>query len=146
MDVIGVIVDGLLLYTNLTGLIVVSFSRVMTGSEKEAPLAESIASQISGARSIAGRLPLRSFAALIEKLDLFITNDTGPMHLSFAMETPTVALFSPTDPYLCGPYQCENAVAIKKRRACTPCLKKKCRLPFCMEQISPHEVYESLPF
>ena len=47
--------------------------------------------------SLAGALRIRQLAALIEQCDLFVTNDTGPMHVAAAMHTPTVALFGPGD-------------------------------------------------
>ena len=117
---------------------------MITGDKGEAPLAEQIASSIPGAISVAGKLPVRTTAALIEKFDLFITNDTGPMHIAFAMGTPTLALFAPTDPKLCGPYQISHGTVLQKPRSCTPCIRKKCRSPFCMEQLSPDEVYEHI--
>ena len=115
---------------------------LITGDKSEQELAHSIAENIPGARSLAGKLPMRVTAALIEKLDLFITNDTGPMHLAFAMGTPTIAVFSPTDPNLCGPYNIPHGRVIQKPRTCSPCIKKQCQVPFCMEQISPEEVWE----
>jgi ADP-heptose:LPS heptosyltransferase len=115
---------------------------LITGDKSESKLATSIAENIPGARSLAGKLPMRVTAALIEKLDLFITNDTGPMHLAFAMGTPTIAVFSPTDPKLCGPYHIPHGKVIQKPRTCHPCIKKQCQVPFCMEQISPEEVWE----
>ncbi|MCP5505018.1 MAG: glycosyltransferase family 9 protein [Chlamydiales bacterium] len=117
---------------------------LITGNSSEADLAEGIAKHIPRAISVAGKLSVRTLAALIEKLDLFITNDTGPMHLSFAMETPTFALFSPTDPSLCGPYKISHGFVIQKPRSCNPCIRKKCVSPFCMEQISPSMVYEAI--
>ena len=117
---------------------------MITGDKGEAPLAEQIASSIPGAISVAGKLPVRVTAALIEKFDLFVTNDTGPMHIAFAMGTPTLAVFSPTDPKLCGPYQISHGTVFQKPQSCTPCIRKKCRSPFCMEQISPDEVYERI--
>ncbi|MBF5060254.1 glycosyltransferase family 9 protein [Candidatus Neptunochlamydia vexilliferae] len=117
---------------------------VVTGDKGEAPLAKQIAANIPGAVSVAGKLPLRVSAALIEKCDLFITNDTGPMHIALAMKTPTYALFSPTDPKRCGPYKAPHGQVIEKPLTCTPCIRKRCQEPFCMEQISPDEVYERL--
>lgn len=115
---------------------------IITGSQEEAPLAEQIAAGIPGALSVAGKLPVRSTAALIEKFDLFITNDTGPMHIAFAMKTPTLALFSPTDPILCGPYGINHGITLQKPPTCIPCIRKKCQAPFCMEQLSPQAAYE----
>ncbi|MDN3508947.1 MAG: glycosyltransferase family 9 protein [Candidatus Neptunochlamydia sp.] len=115
---------------------------LITGDASEAELAEEIAKHIPRAISFAGKLSVRSLAALIEKLDFFITNDTGPMHLSFAMETLTFALFSPTDPSLCGPHKINHGFVIQKPRSCNPCIQKKCVSPFCMEQIAPSMVYQ----
>ncbi len=115
---------------------------IITGDKHEAPLADEIATHIPGAVSVAGKLPVRVAAALIEKLDLFITNDTGPMHIAFAMGTPTFAFFSPTDPTLCGPYKISHGHVIQKPRSCTPCIRKNCVAPSCIEQISPKAAYE----
>lgn len=67
---------------------------IVTGDASEKALAQGIASKIKGATSVAGRFSLRETAAIIEKMDIFITNDTGPMHIAFALKTPTIALFS----------------------------------------------------
>ncbi len=83
---------------------------IVTGTPEEKELVASIASQIEGAAA-ATDLPLLAAAALIKRMDLLISNDTGPMHLAFAVKTPTVGLFTPTDPDLCGPYLVENAFA-----------------------------------
>jgi ADP-heptose:LPS heptosyltransferase len=114
---------------------------IVTGTPSERPLVESIVSQIKGA-SAATTLPLLATAALIKRMDLMISNDTGPMHLSLAVKTPTIGLFTPTNPDLCGPYFVENALAIAKKTTCLPCLQKKCREPFCLLQISVREVYD----
>lgn len=47
--------------------------------------------------------PLRIDAAIISKLDLYITNDTGPMHIANYLRTPLIALFGPTNGYEWGP-------------------------------------------
>ena len=117
---------------------------LITGDPSEKILADEIAAHIPGAISLAGKLPVRITAALIEKLDLFITNDTGPMHIAFAMGTPTLALFSPTDPTLCGPYKINHGIVIQKPKTCIPCIRKSCVSPFCMEQIDPQTVYEAI--
>jgi lipopolysaccharide heptosyltransferase II len=116
---------------------------LVTGGQGETALVESIASQIKDAIPLAGKLSLRPFAALVKRFSLMISNDTGPMHIAFAVETPTVALFTPTDPKLCGPYFASRARVIKKQPTCTPCLRKKCPEPFCLLQISPQEVFDA---
>ena len=119
-------------------------SILITGSPHEKELTEQIARKIPGAIALTEKVPLKTLAGLIEKLDLFITNDTGPMHVAFAMQTPTVSLFTVTESKLCGPYLAKKATVIQKHKTCTPCLRKRCMLPFCMLQISPKEVEEKV--
>lgn len=111
---------------------------VVSGAASEKALVESICQQIEGARAVIE--PLSIMAGILEKLSLFITNDTGPLHLALAMRTPTIALFTPTDPAICGPYHNESAQVIQAQPTCFPCLKKRCRDPFCLRQIGPDEV------
>ncbi|GAB4420741.1 MAG: glycosyltransferase family 9 protein [Thermodesulfovibrionales bacterium] len=113
---------------------------IITGDSRERGTCEELASKIEGAVSIAGKSSLRETAAAIEQMDLYITNDTGPMHIAFALKTPTIALFCPTDPGLCGPYRAEKTITIKKPITCNPCIGKECLNPVCMEQITVEEV------
>lgn len=115
----------------------------VSGSEEERALVEEIASQVRGAIPLAGELSLLPFAALLQKVCVFITNDTGPMHIAYAMNAPTVALFCPTDPKLCGPFFATRVKVIAKQLTCSPCLRKRCRSPFCLLQIGIDEVYEA---
>ncbi len=116
---------------------------VVTGNKEEKPLVDKIAASIPHATPLAGQLPLRTSASLIKRMKVFISNDTGPMHIAFAMQTPTIALFGPTDPTLCGPLTGLRSTVLAKPRTCTPCLQKKCRDPFCMLQISVDDVYHA---
>ena len=113
---------------------------VITGGPQEKDLVETIRSRIEGAIPLAGGLSISELAAQIQRFSLFVTNDTGPMHLAFAVDTPTVALFCPTDPALCGPYHAKRVKVLSKPRTCTPCLKKKCQDPFCLRQIPLHSI------
>lgn len=115
---------------------------IVTGTPSEKALVASIVSRLSSA-SPATDLPLLTTAALIKRMQLMIANDTGPMHVAFAVKTPTIGLFTPTDPDLCGPYFVESAVPIAKKATCSPCLRKKCREPFCLMQIGVQEVYDA---
>ncbi|MBS0629530.1 MAG: glycosyltransferase family 9 protein [Verrucomicrobia bacterium] len=116
---------------------------LISGDRSEALLLLDIASKIPGAIPIAGELNLSTFTALLKKMSLFITNDTGPMHLAFAAKTPTVALFGPTDPNLCGPFHIQNAITLSVPKTCRPCLGKPCAEPFCLYQIGPDQVYDA---
>lgn len=115
---------------------------IVTGSKQEKKLVRTIAKQIPGAVPLYGKLSLPALTKLIQTFSLMITNDTGPMHLSFAAKCPTVALFSPTNPDLCGPYEARNHTIIARAPTCTPCLKKRCHTPFCLSQIPVSQVYQ----
>jgi ADP-heptose:LPS heptosyltransferase len=73
---------------------------VLTGTPDEAALVTSVRSGLRGCRVIdlSGEVDLPALAALLARLDLLITGDTGPMHLAGAVGTPVVAIFGPSDP------------------------------------------------
>lgn len=117
---------------------------LITGTQSEREMMKKIAENIPGAHLDEPNRSLREFAALLNQMDLLISNDTGPVHLACALNRPVVAIYASTDPKVCGPHKAENATVVSRRAACDPCLKRKCRLPFCFMQISPEEVYDSL--
>ena len=113
---------------------------LITGGSYEQILIRSIAAAIPGSIALDQTVALDTLATVIEQCDLFITNDTGPMHVALAVGTKTLALFTSTDPQLCGPWNSPQGHIIQRSITCSPCIKKKCRLPFCMLQISPEQV------
>ncbi len=82
-------------------------------------------------------------AALIRHCSVFITPDTGPMHLAVALGVPIIGLFCPTEVEDTGPLNYDRATVIRKERTCDPCLNRNCRDNFCMRQISAEEVAAS---
>src|SRR6266545_4282478 len=71
---------------------------VLTGTAADRPLAEQVAQGLGGAvRDLTGRLPLIDALAVIGALDLFLSADTGPMHMAAAVGTPSVSVFGPSD-------------------------------------------------
>lgn len=114
---------------------------IVTGNREEEALVRKIAEAIPRAIPVYGQLKIHQLAALQKRMNLLITNDTGPMHLAAAVGTPLLALFGPTDPMLCGPISGGKVSQLAVKATCTPCFKKKCREPFCMLQIGPNEVY-----
>ena len=90
---------------------------------------------------LSGKTTLAELIAMISICDLFITNDSGPMHLAAAVQVPTLAIFGPTDEIATGPLS-PTAVLIKKRVECSPCLLRECPIDHrCMTRISVDEVY-----
>jgi len=104
---------------------------------------EHVAAHIPEAELSDSKLPLRAFATLLTQVKLLISNDTGPVHIACGLNIPVIGLYSATDPSLCGPHHASRASAVSKPASCHPCLKKSCRLPFCMLQIGPEEVVKT---
>jgi len=115
---------------------------ILTGSPAEKELCDGIANAIGhGAISAAGRLGLTGLPTLIKRFSVFVTGDTGPMHIAYTTGTPVVALYAVSDPARTGPfYSQEKHRVIKKDRTCEPCLSKKCDYQKCMEAITVDEV------
>jgi ADP-heptose:LPS heptosyltransferase len=77
---------------------------VLTGSGGERDLTAAVSSLMHHQPlDLAGRTDIGTFAALLKKLDLLVTNDTGASHLAAAMRTPSVVLFGPTRPHQFAP-------------------------------------------
>jgi lipopolysaccharide heptosyltransferase II len=113
------------------------------------PSEEHLASRIEKAMkhpvtNLSGKLSLNELAYLISHLDLFVTNDSGPMHIAAAVKTPVVALFGPEDPLYTRPYTSPDLYRIVQRElSCRPCTNKRCDRPICMESLKPEEVLQA---
>lgn len=93
--------------------------------------------------NLAGKTSLRELISLIQKCQVFLTNDSGPMHIAAALKTPLVALFGSTSDVKTGPY--EFGKVIHKHVECSPCYKRVCPIDFrCMKRIEADEVYEAI--
>ena len=116
---------------------------LVIGSASDLPLANRLAARMNPAPFVvAGRTDLKLLIALLKRIDLLVTVDSGPMHLAAAVGTPLVALFGPTDPRLNGPYGSDGAV-LRVPLPCSPCLKRRCQIRddrLCMRSISEEEV------
>lgn len=85
---------------------------------------------------------IEELAAALDRLDLYITNDTGPAHLAAALETPTLTIFGPTNPAVTAP-ESSRALIVHKQADCAPCRARICPTDHrCMRAISAEEVFE----
>lgn len=96
--------------------------------------------------NLAGKTSLRELISLISLCTVFLTNDSGPMHIAAALKTPLIALFGSTSAIKTGPYK--HGDIIHKNASCSPCYQRTCPIDFrCMKAITVDEVYEALvPF
>jgi len=93
--------------------------------------------------NIAGKTNLQEAISAIAQCNLFISNDSGLMHIAGALNIPTVAIFGSTNPVTTSPVG-EKSVVIYKHASCGPCLKETCPTDFrCMDMISVNDVYET---
>ncbi|MEN9654088.1 MAG: ADP-heptose--LPS heptosyltransferase 2 [Chlamydiota bacterium] len=91
---------------------------------------------------LAGKTDLRQLMCLIADCDVFVTNDSGPMHIADALGVEVVALFGSTDPAATGPYRQPLSVVYKKV-SCSPCFRRDCPIDFrCMTSIGVDEVLQ----
>jgi ADP-heptose:LPS heptosyltransferase len=90
-----------------------------------------------------GKTGLRELAALAALSDLFITTDTGPMHLAAAAGARVLALFGPTAPWRTGPYG-PGHIVVRTGIDCSPCFKRTCDDVRCMRGITVEEVMQKI--
>ncbi len=106
-------------------------------SQSEGESAEAMA-RAAGAL-VAPAFSLRELGELCRRCRVFLSVDTGPMHLASAVGAPVVALFGPKDPRVYGPYFGPRAI-VEKPMECRPCRKRSCDDPRCMLAITPDDV------
>lgn len=87
---------------------------IITTGPQEGALAAQVAEQMSHAPVIVNQATPMQLAALLQRCDLYITNDTGPMHLSTAVRTPTIALFGASNLIQWAPPWDRHAVVARK--------------------------------
>ena len=117
---------------------------LIVGSADELVLAQTIASQMKRPPFIlSGKTTVSQLAGVLLYATLFVSNDSGPMHMANSLEVPVVAIFGPTDPHLTGPFQQPSAV-VKKDIDCWPCRNRDCPTDHrCMKSISALDVYSA---
>jgi ADP-heptose:LPS heptosyltransferase len=100
-----------------------------------------------GIVSLCGKTTVRQLAALLSGLDLFVTSDSGPMHLAFALGTSVVALFGPTSPY-CRIPSASFEDFVTADLPCSPCFSGEyeplCQDYRCMDGITVDAVWERI--
>jgi len=117
------------------------------GGKSDRELASKIASAIHDSRfaihDLAGKTSLRELMALMKICRVLLTNDTGPMHVAAALDTPVVVPFGSTSQELTGPGLPDNARhrLLKSDAPCAPCFRRECPIDLrCLNGISVERV------
>ncbi len=100
---------------------------------------------IKNYKNLAGQTTITDLIEIIGGLSLFITNDSGPMHIAAAYRIPTVAIFGPTNHSHTDQWHNPRGVIVRTDIPCSPCMKHHCPLKHhrCMKEITPKMVIEA---
>jgi ADP-heptose:LPS heptosyltransferase len=140
-------------FVRLLELMVAAGERpILIGAPSERPYVESLWSRLPPAAqkqtlNMAGEVSLGELFALVDGARAVVTNDTGPMHVSFALKRPTVCLFGPGSPEHYGSDR-DNVAILYKGIFCSPCIYETDEPPcggnnVCMQWITPEETWRT---
>ena len=106
---------------------------------------------VQSVTNIAGKTSIQELCAKIGSLSLFITNDSGPMHIAAAYQVPTVAIFGPTRYKETSQWHNKKSQIARVEVDCAPCMKRECPLPStskeyhqCMKKVDVTLVLEAI--
>jgi heptosyltransferase-2 len=105
-----------------------------------------IKKNINNYQNLAAKTTITELIYQISTLDLFITGDSGPMHIAAAFQVPTVSIFGPTDDIETSQWLNQESVIVKKNLECQPCMKRICPLKHqnCMKLIKALDVLKAV--
>ena len=95
--------------------------------------------------NIAGKTDIKQLCENIGACSLFITNDSGPMHVAAAYQVPTVAIFGPTRHFETSQWKNRKSIIVREDIECAPCMKRECPLKHheCMQRINAQRVIDA---
>jgi heptosyltransferase-2 len=123
------------------------FDILIFGGPNEVAMAQAIETSllklgVTNYTNIAGKTNIQELCANIGGCSLFVTNDSGPMHVAAAYQVPTVAIFGPTKYKETSQWKNEKSKIVRHEMKCSPCMKRECPLGHheCMTTITAEEV------
>ena len=121
------------------------FAVALAGTKGDQSRCRRIADAAPGACDLSGKTTPAELAALIQRAEVCVTNDSGAMHLAASLGTPMVSVFGPTNPVRVGPYH-RPASVVRLDLPCSPCnYRRLSQCPFdhaCMKQLTSAMVVE----
>lgn len=118
---------------------------IIVGGNDAREICDLVKEGYTDALNLVGKTDIPGLAAVISRMDLFITNDSGPMHFASAFGVPTVAVFGPSDPKRYGPFG-NRHVIVHKELPCKPCNQAQCPSGKrdCIDLITPAQALEAV--
>ncbi len=127
------------------------FDIIIFGGPNEVEMANEIESNlisfgVKNYINLAGKTNIEELCANIAGCSLFVTNDSGPMHVAAAYQVPTVAIFGPTRYKETSQWMNEKSKIVRHEMDCSPCMKRECPLKHheCMKNITASEVIDAV--
>ena len=126
------------------------YNIIIFGGPAEVDMANDIENELKksnvACENIAGQTSIKELCQKIGGLDLFVTGDSGPMHVAAAFKVPTVAIFGPTKDKETSQWMNPHGVIVKKEMECSPCMKRVCPLKHheCMKFIEAEDILEKV--
>jgi len=130
------------------------FSVKITGSKAELEICDEIEQMLAQngveCENLAGKTDIKKLCEVIGSIKngIFLTNDSGPMHIAAAYKVPLVALFGPTKFKETSPWQDQDAKIVRLNLECMPCMKRVCPIKThaCMKELTPKMVINEIDF
>ena len=123
---------------------------VIFGGPAEVEIANDIERELQksnvASKNLAGKTSIKELCEKIGGLELFITGDSGPMHVAAAFKVSTIAIFGPTKDKETSQWMNPKGEIIKREMSCAPCMKRTCPLKHheCMKLIEAEDVLEKV--
>jgi len=105
-----------------------------------------IDSSVKNYKNLTGNTTITELINKISSIDLFITGDSGPMHIAATFQIPTVAIFGPTKDKETSQWMNKKSIIVKKNLNCQPCMKRTCPLQHhnCMNLVKAIDVLKAV--
>ncbi len=120
---------------------------VLLGSHSDQEVARSVERRAKAPLlNLVGKTSLREAMAVIRRLDLLVSNDSGAMHLAYAQRVPLIVMQGAADPRVTGPFASNSQVLRDQSLACAPCVQNECAPKHlkCMKNLTLDLVWEKV--
>lgn len=124
---------------------------LMTGSEKDRELVERICSAcktLPRPAVLTGKMTIKQLLALMKRIHMFISADSGPLHMASSVGCAAVGIFGPTRPEVTGPRGSNGCMILQKEVGCNKkaCYHLECQDNICMQATTAQDVYAAVRY
>ncbi len=112
---------------------------IIFGADSDRGEVELMAASMTTRPVVLAGIPIDRAAAIMSRLDMFVCNNSGPLHVAVALGVPTVSVMGPTVEHLWRPVG-PGHIVIRHPGACAPCDKPECKNPECLGSITVDEM------